>query len=46
MLALIGAERALLGRPNRALRYANEAVHPLYILHQTVIVAVACVVVG
>lgn len=47
VLGLIGAAGALLSRPEtRLLRYANEAAYPWYILHQTVIVAVAYVVVG
>lgn len=46
-LGLIGAAGALLSRPEtRLLRYANEAAYPWYILHQTVIVAVAYAVVG
>jgi glucans biosynthesis protein C len=46
VLALLGTGRALLGRPIRGLRYASEASFPFYVLHQTVIVAVAYVVVG
>ena len=47
VLGLIGAARAFLDRPDTpALRYANQAAYPWYILHQTVIVAVAYVVVG
>jgi glucan biosynthesis protein C len=46
VLALLGAGRALLSRPVRGLGYASEASLPFYVLHQTVIVAVAYVVVG
>ena len=46
MLALLGAGKALLSRPVRGLRYAAEASFPFYVLHQTVIVAVAYVVVA
>jgi peptidoglycan/LPS O-acetylase OafA/YrhL len=46
VLALLGAGRALLGAPVRGLGYAGEASFPFYVLHQTVIVAVAYVVVG
>ena len=46
VLALLGAGRALLSRPRRGLRYASEASFPFYVLHQTVIVAVAYAVVG
>jgi glucans biosynthesis protein C len=46
VLALLGAGKALLGSPIRGLRYASEASFPFYVLHQTVIVAVAYVVVG
>jgi glucans biosynthesis protein C len=46
VLALLGAGRALLGRPARGLGHASEASFPFYVLHQTVIVAVAYVVVG
>jgi glucans biosynthesis protein C len=46
VLALLGAGRALLSRPARGLGYASEASFPFYVLHQTVIVAVAYVVVG
>ncbi len=46
ILGLIGAAGALLARPEtRLLRYANEGAYPWYVLHQTVIVAVAFVVV-
>lgn len=47
VLGLIGAAGTYLARPSTpSLRYANEAAYPWYILHQTVIVAVAYVVVG
>jgi hypothetical protein len=46
VLALLGAGKALLGSPIRGLRYASEASFPFYVLHQTVIVAVAYVVVS
>jgi peptidoglycan/LPS O-acetylase OafA/YrhL len=45
VLALIGLGHAFLKRENRVLRYANTAAYPFYLLHQTVIVAVAYVVV-
>ena len=46
VLALLGAARAFLNVDNRTTRYAGEASYPFYLLHQTVIVAVAYVVVG
>jgi glucan biosynthesis protein C len=46
VLALLAAGKALLSGPIRGLRYASEASFPFYVLHQTVIVAVAYVVVG
>lgn len=36
VLTLFGFAAAWLNRPSRALAYANEAVYPFYILHQTV----------
>ena len=45
VLALLGLGHAFLNRENRVLRYANSAAYPFYLLHQTVIVAVAYVVV-
>jgi glucan biosynthesis protein C len=45
VLALLGAGHALLNRQNRVLRYANEGAYPFYLLHQTVIIAIAYVVV-
>jgi glucans biosynthesis protein C len=46
VLALLGTARALLSRPVRGLGYASEASFPCYVLHQTVIVGVAYLVVG
>ena len=46
VLALLGAARALLSTPARGLGYASEASLPFYVLHQTVIVAVAYLIVG
>jgi peptidoglycan/LPS O-acetylase OafA/YrhL len=45
VLALLGVGHAFLNRENRVLRYANTAAYPFYLLHQTVIVAVAFAVV-
>jgi peptidoglycan/LPS O-acetylase OafA/YrhL len=45
VLALLGLGHRFLHRENRALRYANPAAYPFYLVHQTVIVAVAYVVV-
>jgi len=45
VLALLGLGHAFLNRESRVLRYANPAAYPFYLLHQTVIVAVAYVVV-
>jgi glucans biosynthesis protein C len=41
LVALTGYARRRLDRPSPVLRYANEAVYPYYILHQTVIMAIA-----
>ena len=38
MLALIGYAATYLNKPGKTLKYANEAVYPFYILHQTVII--------
>jgi glucans biosynthesis protein C len=46
VLALLGTARALLSSPVRGLGYASEASFPCYVLHQTVIVGVAYLVVG
>jgi peptidoglycan/LPS O-acetylase OafA/YrhL len=45
VLALLGVGHALLDRENRVSRYANEGAYAFYLLHQTVILAVAYVVV-
>jgi hypothetical protein len=39
MIAILGFARIYLNRPGRTIRYANEAVYPFYVLHQTVIIA-------
>ena len=36
ILALVGWSRAKLNRDSAALRYANTAVYPFYIVHQTI----------
>jgi peptidoglycan/LPS O-acetylase OafA/YrhL len=41
VLAILGFGKRYLDRPSRALSYTAEASYPFYILHQTVIVAVA-----
>jgi peptidoglycan/LPS O-acetylase OafA/YrhL len=46
VLALLGAGHAYLNADRPILRWAAEASYPFYILHQTVIVAVAYAVVG
>ncbi len=46
MVALLGYGRRYLRASNRVLAYADEASYPVYLLHQTVIVLVAFVVVG
>ena len=38
ILALIGYAATYLNKPGKTLKYANEAVYPFYILHQTVII--------
>jgi peptidoglycan/LPS O-acetylase OafA/YrhL len=45
-LALLGLGRRYLTASGPLLRYAREASYPVYILHQTVIVLIAFVVVG
>ncbi len=40
ILTLLGFAHKHLGRDSRLLRYANEAVYPFYILHQTLIVII------
>ncbi len=39
ILAIFGFGAVLFTRPSRALSYANEAVYPFFILHQTVMMA-------
>jgi hypothetical protein len=39
ILAIFGYAATYLNRPSPFLRYANEAVYPFYILHQTIIIA-------
>jgi hypothetical protein len=41
LLTLLGFARHHLNFSNRGLSYANEAVYPFYILHQTVIICIA-----
>jgi len=41
LLALVGYAGEYLNRPSAVLKYLNEAVLPWYILHQTVIIAIA-----
>ena len=41
ILALVGWSRAKLNRESRVLRYANTAVYPFYIAHQTITIALA-----
>lgn len=38
ILAIIGLCSTYLNKPSKGLKYANEAVYPFYILHQTVMV--------
>ena len=45
LIAVLGYGKQLLTFSNRFLRYANEASYPVYILHQTVIVALAYLIV-
>jgi glucan biosynthesis protein C len=40
ILTILGFGRKYLNRNSSALRYANEAVYPFYILHQTIIVVI------
>jgi glucans biosynthesis protein C len=40
ILTLFGFAARYLNQPGKSLRYANQAVYPFYILHQTVIVAI------
>jgi glucan biosynthesis protein C len=46
VLALLGLGRRYLTASGPTLRYARDASYPFYILHQTVIVAIAFSVVG
>jgi peptidoglycan/LPS O-acetylase OafA/YrhL len=41
LMAILGYARRYLNFSTKALQYANEAVYPFYILHQTVIVCIA-----
>jgi glucans biosynthesis protein C len=41
LVAVVGYARRYLNVGSAALRHANEAVYPFYILHQTVIIAIA-----
>ncbi|PQB04070.1 acyltransferase family protein [Aureitalea marina] len=41
ILAIFGYGSAYLNKPSRALAYANQAVYPFYILHQTITLVVA-----
>jgi peptidoglycan/LPS O-acetylase OafA/YrhL len=45
VVALLGLGRRYLNFNNSLLQYASEAAYPLYILHQTIIVAIAFYVV-
>ncbi|HAA11950.1 MAG TPA: acyltransferase, partial [Cytophagales bacterium] len=40
VLALVGLGKRYLNRPHRWLAYANQAIYPFYILHQTIIIVV------
>jgi glucan biosynthesis protein C len=46
LVVVVGAARTYLGFENRVLRYLRAAVYPMYILHQTVVVAVGFLVVS
>ncbi|MFC1938988.1 acyltransferase family protein [Chloroflexota bacterium] len=45
LLAILGLGTRFLNRNNRFLSYANEAVLPFYVLHQTIIIAIGFYVV-
>jgi glucan biosynthesis protein C len=45
LLAILGLGSRFLNRNNRSLSYANEAVLPFYILHQTIIITIGFYVV-
>jgi len=38
ILTLMGYAATYLNKPNRTFSYANEAVYPFYILHQTIVI--------
>ena len=38
LFTILGYSQYLLNRPSKILKYANESVYPLYILHQTVMI--------
>lgn len=40
LFAMVGYGRKYLNKPSKLLAYANEAIYPFYILHQTIIIAV------
>lgn len=40
VLAVLGYGQRYLNRPSRVLSYANEALYPFYILHQTMIIVI------
>ena len=44
LLAFLGYGRRHLNRPSRAMRYLNGAVFPVYVVHQTYVVAIGFVV--
>jgi len=46
LLAALGYGRRFLHRTNRFLSYASAAAYPFYVLHQTVIILVAWLVIG
>jgi hypothetical protein len=46
LLTILGFARTYLNFTSSALRYANEAVYPFYILHQTVIIVIAYPMIG
>jgi len=39
LFAILGYSKYLLNKPSKVLTYANDSVYPLYILHQTVLIA-------
>jgi hypothetical protein len=40
LLAILGYGKVYLNKPGKFISYANESVYPLYILHQTVMIAI------